>query len=191
MFELITDREVLSQKSKPAKVDEESLGILKQMHETILHYRNTESPIAALAANQIGYPYRIIVLCNGDEFVNMFNPEIAIADGSVEIWEGCGSIPSAVCLCERPRFTLVNYTDEKNSPMILPLNELGSHLACHEIDHLDGITILDRSKKTEYVESEKQKTDVLISRNGPLFAELKARQQAEANMSKDAGSLVK
>ena len=69
--EIIKDVEILSQKSE--KAEKEDFFIVKDLLDTEEHYKER---CCGLAAIQLGYPKRIIVVLDGERFISMVNPII-------------------------------------------------------------------------------------------------------------------
>ena len=101
-----------------------------------------------LAANQLGRLRRILVFepTGEEEPTVLVNPEVEWLSEKVEVMpEGCLSIPGIAVEVERPvagRFTGV---DSRGEPVRLDLEGLPARILQHEIDHLDGVLILDRA----------------------------------------------
>ena len=101
-----------------------------------------------LAANQVGVVRRIIVLQpdpEEDAFA-LVNPRVAerrALDESAE--EGCLSLRGVLVPVERPTQVTVEAQDLDGESVELELDELAARVVQHEIDHLDGVLILDRT----------------------------------------------
>jgi peptide deformylase len=101
-----------------------------------------------LAANQLGRLRRILVFepTGEDGPTALVNPEIEWLSEEVDVMqEACLSIPGIAVDIERPvsgRFTGV---DLEGEPVRLELEGLPARILQHEIDHLDGVLILDRA----------------------------------------------
>jgi len=132
---IITDISKLTKKSeKVYEITQEIVDICKQLKKECL-----ENNGVGLAAPQLGYLYRIIYIKAYD--ICLINPEITSKEGIRYAREGCLSLPNQTFLVERP--TKVKVVSE-----ILELRrkgfkfrDLDAAVVCHEIDHLDGITI--------------------------------------------------
>lgn len=99
---------------------------------------------AGLAAPQIGVAYRIIVVKSGPGYVGMINPEVTLEIGNSLKEEGCLSLPGLYIPVRRASKIRVKTANGKH--------EAEGDLAraiLHEIDHLDGILILDKEFKTK------------------------------------------
>ena len=101
-----------------------------------------------LAANQVGVVERLVVLQpNGDEEPRaVVNPEIVERSGDVETSEeGCLSLRGVLVPVERHVRVSAVGRDLDGAPVRLELEDLGARVLQHEIDHLDGVLILDRT----------------------------------------------
>ena len=61
--------------------------------------------------------------------------------------EGCLSVPEQTCEVLRPEKVIVEYQDLKGKTQKIEADGLLSKCLQHEIDHLNGITILDKEQK--------------------------------------------
>lgn len=101
-----------------------------------------------LAANQLGRLRRILVFQSSEDEEPgvLVNPVMESASGETEtMTEGCLSIPGVMLDVERPveaRFTGMDLSGE---PVRWELAGLRARIIQHELDHLDGILILDRA----------------------------------------------
>lgn len=105
-----------------------------------------------LAANQIGVGLRIFVRENDLDRANPFifiNPEVIAQEGETILQEGCLSFPGIYVKVKRPEFVTVKALDRHGQPF--ELSESGYEARCvlHEIDHLNGVTFLDRLSPTK------------------------------------------
>jgi peptide deformylase len=101
-----------------------------------------------LAANQVGVLRRVFVIQEGEdeEPRALVNP--AIVERSEEAEpddEGCLSLQGVVVEVERPASVRLEARDERGEPFELELEGLPARVAQHELDHLDGVLILDRT----------------------------------------------
>lgn len=98
-----------------------------------------------LAANQVGYDYRMITIL-GDEFQGpMINP--VIEEKSKEVFhfaEGCLSMPGyGMDTGKRSKTIKVKYKELTGKSVTVILNNITAVIVQHEIDHLDGILMTD------------------------------------------------
>jgi peptide deformylase len=100
-----------------------------------------------LAATQLGILHRVLV-CRvnvEDPVTVLVNPEIEWSSEELEIAEeGCLSIPGVHVDVERPARVRVRARDEKGAEVEIEAEALTARVIQHEVDHLDGVLILDR-----------------------------------------------
>ena len=96
-----------------------------------------------LAASQVGILQRILVLNYKKRQLILVNPQILSKKKKSEIEEGCLSLPGILVLVPRAKTIVVKAQNEKGE--IITLKETGmiATIIQHEIDHLDGILIID------------------------------------------------
>jgi peptide deformylase len=99
-----------------------------------------------LAAPQIGLLKRIIVADVGSRegLIVLINPQILSSDGKEVMEEGCLSLPGVYLEVKRAARILVKGMNEKGLEAELELAGLLARVVQHEVDHLDGILIIDR-----------------------------------------------
>ena len=100
-----------------------------------------------LAANQVGTVQRLFVFTPSKDVVAaVVNPEIVErSDESDVAEEGCLSIQGVLVPIERPmRITLAG-KDENGEDVRFELDDIYARAAQHEVDHLDGVLIIDRT----------------------------------------------
>ena len=100
-----------------------------------------------LAAPQVGVRKRVIVVDVGREdqpLIVLINPEIVLAEGLVESEEGCLSVPQYIAHIKRAERIVVRGLDRNGKPVEIEADGLLARAFQHEIDHLDGVLILDR-----------------------------------------------
>ncbi len=153
--------DVLRQKSKKVKVfGAATQQLIADMLETM---RGASG--LGLAAPQIGVPLRVIVIempaetdeegyeLSPAELYVYCNPEIIEASGEEEDEEGCLSVPGQVAKIKRATFVSVKGQDAKGRPVRTKAYDLLARAFQHEIDHLDGVLILDRVESPEDLRS--------------------------------------
>lgn len=105
-----------------------------------------------LAATQLGVLRRLLVFQAGPdaEPTALVNPEIEwLSDEIVVAEEGCLSLPRVSMDVERPLFARVSGRDAEGEPIEIEAAGLEARVLQHEIDHLDGILILDRTTRAQ------------------------------------------
>jgi peptide deformylase len=103
-----------------------------------------------LAANQAGIDSRLFVMCVNDYYRHCFNPEILeFGAEQIELREGCLSFPGQYCNLVRPEKIKVKYQTAYGVIVEEWLEGWASRCFQHELDHLNGTTMLDRSDELE------------------------------------------
>ena len=148
--------EILKKKSREVEViDEKTKELINDMVETMHKYDGV-----GLAAVQVGILKRIIVIDIYDEktpIVKLINPVILKQKGEREVEEGCLSFPNKFAKVKRPVEVEVEGLNENGEKVKIKAVELLAQALCHEIDHLNGITFVNRMEPgtLEYVNPEK------------------------------------
>jgi peptide deformylase len=105
-----------------------------------------------LAAPQLGISQRLLVYRIGPDarLVALANPELEWASREEEILdEGCLSIPGITVDVERPLHVRVRALDEAGETRLVEASGLEARVIQHEMDHLNGVLILDRTTRDE------------------------------------------
>ncbi|MFZ1926412.1 MAG: peptide deformylase [Solirubrobacteraceae bacterium] len=100
-----------------------------------------------LAATQLGVLHRVLVYraYSDDPLTALVNPVIEWAAEELEtLEEGCLSLPGVHVEVERPAQVRVRARDIAGKELVIEAEGLEARVIQHEIDHLDGILILDR-----------------------------------------------
>lgn len=130
-----------------AKVSDEpeSLArLVEDMLETMY-----EAPGVGLAAPQIGISKRIFVADIGEGPFTMVNPEIVETSGSWMWDEGCLSVPGYYWPIKRADYAKARGFDIHGNPIEFEGDELMGRVLQHEIDHLNGILLLERLSRRD------------------------------------------
>ncbi len=140
---------VLRQRAADVKdIDGRIAKLATQMVETMY-----EAPGLGLAAPQIGVERRLFVYDIGDGPVTIINPRIVEARGEWEYEEGCLSVPGLHWPIIRPNEVhLVGY-DLDGNEVSIDADELLGRVFQHELDHLDGILLLEHLEKDQRKEA--------------------------------------
>ena len=105
-----------------------------------------------LAAPQVGVSHRLLVYRVQPEspVVALVNPEIEWSSRDEEIAEeGCLSLPAVHVEVERPIGIRLRARDEHGDELLVEATGLEARVIQHEIDHLDGVLILDRTTREQ------------------------------------------
>ncbi|MCB0870060.1 MAG: peptide deformylase [Solirubrobacterales bacterium] len=105
-----------------------------------------------LAAPQAGKLRRLLVFQTNADAVpqELVNPEIEWLSDETEVAaEGCLSIPRVIVEVDRPLYARVRGQDRSGAEVLIEASGHEARVLQHEIDHLDGILILDRTEKKQ------------------------------------------
>jgi len=117
----------------------ETKKLIDDMVETLYASRGV-----GLAANQIGVGKQIAVIDAGNGIKTLINPRIVKKRGVEIMAEGCLSFPGMEFDIKRPQKITVEYLDKNGKKQKVKAEQLEARAMCHEIDHLQGKTLLDR-----------------------------------------------
>jgi peptide deformylase len=135
---------VLKTRASPVESFDDTLSHLAE--EMLATMRKHEG--VGLAANQVGRLKRILVAAVEDEEFVLVNPVVEESAGTAEKEpEGCLSIPGIQVEVERPTAIKVSAQDASGAQLELKASGLLARILQHEIDHLDGVLILDRTDR--------------------------------------------
>jgi len=105
-----------------------------------------------LAATQLGVMHRLLVFQAGPDAspTAVANPVIDwLSDEEVIAEEGCLSLPRVAVDVERPLFARVSGVDITGEPLEIEASGLEARVLQHEIDHLDGVLMVDRAPRDQ------------------------------------------
>ena len=111
-----------------------------------------------MAATQVGIMHRVLVYRIGDDaaVAALVNPQVEWRSKEEEIAEeGCLSLPGVHVEVERPVHVRVRGLDERGDALTIEASGLEARVIQHEIDHLDGVLILDRTPRSQRKEAMK------------------------------------
>lgn len=142
---------VLRKKAKAVpRVNNAVRKILDDMLDTMRAVKG-----AGLAAPQIGFSKRMVVVDVGEGPFFLVNPEITSQSAESELkWEGCLSWPGYVGEVSRPLHVSVKALDRDGHDIWIEGGGFLARALCHEIDHLDGILFTDRAETISEVSKE-------------------------------------
>ena len=119
-----------------------------------------------LAAPQIGINKQIAVVDIGDGPINLINPKIIDKDGKSGIEEGCLSLPEVLLKVKRADALRLSTLDETGKNITIDAKGLLSIVIQHEIDHLNGILIIDHAN---FIKKQFLKNKLLKHRNSKVM----------------------
>jgi peptide deformylase len=140
---------VLKSSATPVALFDDALRSQVQRMGGLMH----DALGVGLAAPQIGISQRLLVYQVGHDapLVALVNPLIEWeSKGDDEIAEeGCLSIPGVAVDVERPVHVRVRAQDEYGETRVVEASGLEARVIQHEMDHLDGVLILDRTSRDQ------------------------------------------
>ena len=131
-----------------------------------LHKIRREGKGVGLAAPQVGLATQVLVIGMGDfttEGVSdydqcFFNPVITRSSDETELMvEGCLSFPDLVLKVKRPKDIEVTWYSEEGSECSESFGGMTSRIIQHEIDHLDGVTFIQRATMFHVTKAKKDR----------------------------------
>jgi peptide deformylase len=137
--------EVLKKKSEPVTdINGELQKLIDNMLETMY-----KSNGIGLAAPQVGVAKRLIVIDTSireenQSLIVLINPEIVSSNGEILSEEGCLSLPGFITRLKRKEKVFVKGLDRKGNSIEIEAEGLLGRALQHEIDHLEGILLIDR-----------------------------------------------
>lgn len=151
-------------KTRAAKVKEFDDALLRLTEEMLVTMHDREG--VGLAANQVGRLRRVLVAAvEEDEYV-VVNPVIeAFSDETEVLAEGCLSIPGIQVEVERPVAITLSGQDAAGEDLRLEVEGLLARVFQHEVDHLDGVLILDRTDRESRKAALREWREHLLAQN--------------------------
>ena len=140
---IVTDEKQLRTKSYQTTVEEcLSHNVFGLLQETLREHGGL-----GLAAIQIGIPLRAcIIQAKLNTPIKMINPKIERQDDPIKVeGEGCLSFPGFYVDTWRYNHSVISWTDENNKFQRAVFTGLEAVIAQHEIDHMNGVLLTDRS----------------------------------------------
>jgi peptide deformylase len=135
---------VLRMRAREVEDFDDDLTSLVERMRHLLHDANG----LGLAATQVGVLRRVFLFLPDpeQEAVPLVNPRLVEpSEERVSDEEGCLSLQDVVIPVERYERIVVEATDPEGNEVRLELEGLPARIAQHELDHLDGVLILDRT----------------------------------------------
>ena len=133
----------MRKKSEPvAEINEEVTQLVDDMVDTMYTAKGV-----GLAAIQIGIAKRVIVINVGEGLVALINPEIIESEGEARMEEGCLCLPGVLVEITRGEKIRVKGINEMGKEILIGAEGLMARALQHEIDHLEGVLIIDKVSK--------------------------------------------
>jgi peptide deformylase len=131
-----------------------------------------------LAATQLGVMHRMLVFQAGLDATPtaVVNPELEWAsDELATAEEGCLSLPGVSVDVERPLYARISGRDVRGQPLLVEASGLEARVLQHEIDHLDGVLMLDRTER------EQRKAALRALREGTTYSPSAEEEEVEVS----------
>jgi peptide deformylase len=126
------------------KVNDSILHMIEKMSKIMYSHKGI-----GLASPQVGTLHRVVIADIGEGLISMINPEILTGFGEDYMEEGCLSLPETVVNIKRQQSIFVRYLDKNEKEKETELNGLAARVIQHEIDHLNGVLIIDYAPLSE------------------------------------------
>jgi peptide deformylase len=158
----------LGKRSQPVeKIDPALHQLVQDIAETMY-----AAPGVGLAAPQVGHQLRVVVLdvnpaTQPKNLTALINPEIISSEGECVWDEGCLSLPDFTEEVKRKKKVVVRCQNLEGETVEIEGNDLLAVVLQHEIEHLDGILLVDhlsplkRSLYKRQLQKEKKKEQQL------------------------------
>ncbi|MGA7834209.1 MAG: peptide deformylase [Acidimicrobiales bacterium] len=131
-------------------IDAKIAALAESMIET-MH----EAPGVGLAANQIGVQKRLFVYDKGDGAHVVVNPIIVETSGEWTYEEGCLSVPGLSWEIVRANEVHLKGYDLDGNELDIETSEYEGRIFQHEVDHLDGVLLVERLSDEQKKEAKK------------------------------------
>jgi peptide deformylase len=157
---------VLKQRaSDVTDVDAALVRLTERMLETMY-----AAPGLGLAAPQVGVRKRLFVYDVDDEPKVLINPEIVETRGEWTYEEGCLSVPGLAWEIMRPKEVHLRGIDLDGNQVDIEADELLARLFQHELDHLDGVLLVEHLTDEQRAEAKKALRELMLH-GAPRVAE--------------------
>ena len=147
MLQIVTyPNPVLRRKAETIEeIDDEIRNLIDDMAEAMY-----QDDGVGLAATQVGISKRLIVIDAGEGFSVLINPELVEKSKEEEsMEEGCLSLPEIRLPIKRANRIVVKGLNEKGEPVQYEKEGLMARVYLHEIDHLNGVLIIDHASTVQ------------------------------------------
>jgi peptide deformylase len=143
---------VLRTKARPIERFDDAL---REEIERMAHLMDDALGVG-LAATQVGVVHRLLVyrVMQSGPVAALINPEVEWSGRDTEAMEeGCLSLPGVLVEVDRPLHVRVRALNEYGEPIKIEATGLEARVIQHEMDHLDGVLILDRTSRDQRKEA--------------------------------------
>lgn len=156
---IIGDPVLKQQAAEVANIDANLVRLADAMVETMY-----AAPGIGLAAPQVGIQKRLFVwdLDDGTGAHAMINPRIVESDGEWTYVEGCLSVPGLSWEITRPNHVHVVGRDLDGNEVSFEASELEGRMFQHELDHLDGVLLVERLDEEQARDARRRVRDLVL-----------------------------
>jgi peptide deformylase len=177
---------VLRQRAREVSPDEIASAEIQTLIDDLIDTKRAAHG-AGIAANQVGDAVRVAIVeveegnprypyKPPEPLTVMINPAIEpLGEGTVEINEGCLSVPDLRGNLERQIAVRVRYLDREGTEHEMVKRGLTAGTFQHEVDHLDGVLFVDRADPRTFAtweQFDRHQRDEFVRRVNRLNEEL-------------------
>jgi peptide deformylase len=141
-------------------------GVLVRLAEDMIETMHA-APGVGLAATQVGVERRMFVYDIGDGPMTVVNPTISESRGEWDFEEGCLSVPGLHWTIARPKEVHLTGFDLEGNELSIDADEYLARVFQHELDHLDGVLLLERLQPEERKEAMRVLRSRVLGAAGP------------------------
>lgn len=169
---LVGDPVLRQRAEEVTEIDGRLAKLCEDMLETMY-----DAPGLGLAAPQVGVQKRFFVydLGAGDGPEVLINPVVTESEGEWEYHEGCLSVPGMSFDIVRPKRVSVSGLDLDGNEVEFEADEVLARLVQHELDHLDGILLLERLDEEQRREAKRMLRERVMEGAAPVPAAAQKR----------------
>ncbi len=140
---IVTSERLLRKPTKPVKETDDIEQVVEDLFREL-----KERDTLGLAANQLGYSCRVLVMSMEPmPPICIVNPQVTKQKGSQLGTEYCLSVPEEKAVIKRPYVVVVRGVNQYFRPVRYRMRGQQARVACHEVDHLLGKLITDHEEK--------------------------------------------
>ena len=169
-------------KSRASEVSRFGAGLEREAERMVAIMRDALG--VGLAATQLGVMQRLFVFAAGPDATPtvVANPRIEwLSDEIAKAEEGCLSLPGVAVDVERALYAKVRGQDVRGEPLALEAAGLEARVLQHEIDHLDGVLMIDRTERDQ------RKGALRALREGETYAPPQPELDGDESLERDQG----
>jgi peptide deformylase len=161
---VIGDPVLKQQAAEVTDIDAKLVRLVDDMIDTMY-----AAPGLGLAAPQVGVQKRLFVWDLQDDRgpKAIINPQIVESDGEWVYEEGCLSVPGLSWEIVRPNRVHVVGRDLDGNEVSIEADELAGRMFQHELDHLDGVLLVERLSDEDARDARRQVRDLMLGLGSP------------------------